>query len=400
MKTTDVFSNNLDAYINKAKIIANKGSSRSSKTWSVLQLLYLIALNSPKPLLISIVSRTLPHLKAGSIRDFDNILMGEGVIPDKIKNKTDNYYRIGLSIVEFFGADQIDKVHGPSRDILFINEAPFIKYNIFDQLATRTSSTIFIDYNPTQRYWLQEEVELNEPVIIIHSTYQNNQYIPKGVKERLDHKLARYNKEKANGTLTKAFENYCKVYLFGEEGVLEGAIYENWRYEQPGEIDKAFTELSTCYGLDYGFYPDPDAMAKIAIDSKRRKIYIKEKIYTTNNGTADLISQIKAFYQKDELIIAESASPRTNYDLQQHFNLRRVSKTKTVVDWIREMQDLEWIVEKSSFNTANELQNYVWSDRKSGTPIDAFNHILDLARYVYMTNNMPQGSSILGIETF
>ncbi len=391
MKTTDVFSQNIKAYNRGDRLIVNKGSSRSSKTYSVLQLLYLIAKHNPKSLVISVVSRALPHLKSGAMRDFDNILIDEGEIPDKIKNKSESYYNIGKSIIEFFGADQQDKVHGPSRDILFINEAYFIKYEVYNQLSLRTSNAIFIDYNPIQRYWLDDDVIPNEETTIIHSTYKNNQYCPKGIRSQLNLKLERYNRETANKTIKKSFKNWCKVYLFGEDGVLEGVIFDNWRYEAPGEVDRSFNELSSYYGLDYGYFPDPDAMSKNAIDVKRKIIYTKEYIYETNNGTDDLIAMIKKFYQRGELIVAESASPRTNKDLGKYFNLVPVIKTKTVKDWIREMQDYEIVVGLDSYNTARELQNYVWSDKRAGIPVDEYNHLIDEIRYCLMEKLMVRG---------
>ena len=306
-----------------------------------------------------------------------------------MKNRTESYYRIGNSIIEFFGADQTDKVHGPARDILFVNEAYFIKWEIFDQLALRTEGTIFIDYNPIKRYWLEEELIPTEKVTILHSTYLENEYCPEGVRKQLDNKLERYNREKANGTISKSFENWCKVYLFGEDGVLEGAIYDNWRYEKEGEIERVFKTQPTGYGLDYGYNPDPDAMVKVCVNRKAKKIYLSERIYTTNNGTDDLINEIKAFYKGRELIIAESASPRTNVDLSKHFNSKRVRKTKTVVDWIRELQNYELIISQESYNLAKELQNYVWSDKKAGVPVDDWNHLCDAFRYYYMEINKP-----------
>lgn len=400
MRTTKVFSKNIEAYNQGHRIIANKGSSRSSKTYSVLQLLYVIAKYTSKSLIISVVSRALPHLKAGAMRDFDAILLEEDIFPDTIKNKTDSFYRVGNSIIEYFGVDQLDKVHGPSRDILFINEAPYIKFDIYTQLSLRTSGAIFIDYNPFQEYWFDEEVMKNEDPFIIHSTYKDNQFCPEGIVIQLDKKLERYNREMADGTITNAFKNWCKVYLFGEDGKLEGVIFENWRYAEPGELEMMFAQLPTGFGLDYGFFPDPDAMCKLAIDSKRKKIYGKECIYTSNNGTKDLIEQIGLYCTKDDLIIAESASPRTNQDLRDAgFNVKAVSKTKTIVDWIREMQDYEFIIGQDSYNFARELQNYVWSDKKAGVPVDAFNHICDLTRYWYMMQHMGQGSSILNIES-
>lgn len=388
MKTTKVFAKNIEAYNQGHHIIANKGSSRSSKTYSVLQILYIIAKYSSKQKIISVVSRTLPHLKAGAMRDFDAILLEEGIIPDRVKNKTDSFYKIGHSIIEFFGADQLDKVHGPSRDILFLNECYYVKYDVFVQLSLRTAGTIFLDYNPIQRYWFNEEVIPNENPLVIHSTYQDNEYLPEVIRSQLDDKLARYNREVAANSITNSFKNWCKVYLFGEDGILEGMIFDNWRYEEEDEIEEAFKNLTSGFGLDYGFFPDPDAMSKVAVDKKRFKIYAKECIHTTNNGTKDLIEQIGDYCTKDDLIVAESASPRTNTDLREYYNIVAVRKTKTVVDWIREMQDYELIISADSFNLAREIQNYVWSDKKAGIPVDAFNHLIDGIRYFYMEKAM------------
>ena len=46
------------------------------------------------------------------------------------------------------------------------------------------------------------------------------------------------------------------------------------------------------------------------------------------------------------------------------------------------IQDYELVVDGE--NIVKELNGYVWSDKKSNTPIDASNHILDALRYVVM----------------
>jgi len=130
MFTTSVFSKNLKAYTDGASLIVNQGGTRSSKSYSIMQLLLEIALASEKKLIISVVSQHLPHLKLGVMRDFDSILLSRGIIPDNIKHKSENYYRVGKSIIEFFGVDNLGKVHGPARDIIFINEANYIKFSL------------------------------------------------------------------------------------------------------------------------------------------------------------------------------------------------------------------------------------------------------------------------------
>ncbi|MCK5640674.1 MAG: hypothetical protein KAJ19_07750 [Gammaproteobacteria bacterium] len=162
----------------------------------------------------------------------------------------------------------------------------------------------------------------------------------------------------------------------------------------------AYSQLPTGFGLDYGFFPDPDAMSKNAVDAKRKKIYVRECIYKANNGTSELIRQVGLHCKPNDLIIAESASPRTNKDLRDAgFNVKAVSKTKTIIDWIREMQDYEFIISQDSINVARELQNYIWSDKKAGVPIDAFNHLLDEIRYYYMMQHLGTGSTILNITS-
>ena len=369
-KATSVFYKTNNALKEGNDLIINQGGTRSGKTFAILQILFLKAFYSRQKLIISVVSRALPHLRLGAMRDFDNILISWGINPDKVKNKSESYYRIGQSIIEFFGADQTDKVHGPQRDILFVNEANFIKLDIYDQLTVRTRSTIFIDYNPTQRFWVHDDVMPNNKHAFIHSTYKDNECLSKKQVERIEAK--RHN------------ENWWRVYGMGEIGQIEGCIFVNWNY---GEFDNS---IPFGYGLDYGFYPDPDAMAKVAIDSKRKIIYAKECIYETNNGTQDLIEQISGYCNKNNLIIDESATPRTNYDLKKHFNIKPVSKTKTVADWLRTMQDYKIIITEDSYNLEKELVNYIWNDKKAGIPIDEFNHLIDAIRYYFMNNSIPK----------
>lgn len=380
--TTELFEKNIIALDAGDNLIIHQGGARSGKTIANLQTALVYA-EINKGSICSVASRTLPHLKLGAMRDFDNILMSIGIIPDRIKNKTDNYYRIGESIIEFFGTDQLDKVHGPARDFLFINECNFLKYEIYEQLALRTSGPILLDYNPVARFWCNDNIMPNEKHLFIKSTYKNNQFCPKQIRERLDHKEAQYYRNLELGIENKALENWVKVYVLGEVGQLEGAIFTNWRFELDGETDGMFSS-GFGFGLDYGFHPDPDAMAKIHIDKRRRKIYVKECIYETNNGTSDLIELINKHAKKSDMIIAESASPRTNYDLQTHFNITAVRKNKTVGEWLRSMQDYEIIISKDSYNLEKELSNYMWSDKKAGVPVDSFNHLIDTIRYFYM----------------
>lgn len=384
---TDIFFRNADAYQEGESLIINQGSTGSSKTWSILQLLYMIAKYSEKALVISVTSYALPHLKLGAIRDFDKILVSFGENPAEISNRTENVYRVGNSVIEFFGIENnLAKVHGPRRDILYINEAnKKITYEVFDQLHTRTRRCTIIDYNPTSRFWVHTEVIPNFKHAYIHSTWRNNPYLSPVEVQKI---MSKYGK--------KGFENWVKVYGDGEIGVLEGQIFTNWRI---GEFDDT---LPYGYGLDFGYHPDPDAMVKEAVDEKRKKIYLDECFYETGQSTDELRKAVlRVIPSANSLIVADCADPRTIQDLRKKdgparlgLNVVPVKKDGTVSEWLKKMQGYELIVTERSANIQEELSNYLWSDTRAGIPIKAFNHLIDASRYFFMWTKQKTNTNV------
>lgn len=359
METTTVFKKNLKAYIGGSSLIVNQGGTRSGKTYAILQLLVQIAQKSDKPLVISVVSKALPHLKLGAMRDMDNILLSLGYIPDNIKNKTDNYYRVGKSIIEFFGTDDLGKVHGPSRDILFINEGNYIKFDIYDQLAVRTTGVIFMDYNPTRAFWYHDNIQGKVNHEFIKSTYLDNEHLTASQVERIESK--RHN------------VYWWQVYGLGELGKLEGAIF-NWTW---GNFNH---NLPSNYGLDFGV-KDPDAMVKVAIDQANKKLYWKQEVYQNSLSTQQLGAIIKSRNVGNSLIVADNAALRTIGDLcNMGLHVVPVKKPR-IIDRIKFVWDYELIIDPGSYDLEKELNTYVWLDKKGEIPIDEDNHLIDAGSY-------------------
>ena len=154
-------------------------------------------------------------------------------------------------------------------------------------------------------------------------------------------------------------------------------IFENWEY---GEFDNS---LPYGYGLDFGFFPDPDVMPKVAIDNKRKKIYARQMFKLNNAGTDKLISYIQTNINDNKIIVADSAEPRLISDIRKKgINIKAVKKgAGSVLSGIKTMQDYKIIVDPKSTDIGKELNNYVWSDRKSGIPVDEYNHWIDAIRY-------------------
>src|SRR5665213_2892684 len=128
------------------RIKAVAGGTSASKTISILLILIdkcVVYSNNDDQLLVSVVSESLPHLKRGAMRDFINIMEGHGYFHEANWNRTNFEYNFSPKVkMEFFGVDSPEKVRGPRRDILFMNEANNCPYHSFDQLEVRTKDCL------------------------------------------------------------------------------------------------------------------------------------------------------------------------------------------------------------------------------------------------------------------
>ena len=376
MFTTVVFSRNLKAFLQYKgtnTIIGNPGGQGSSKTRSILQLLFLIAKHSRRRIRITVASYALPHLKAGCINDFDEILTGEGIHPDNVRNKSDYTYYIGRGEITFMGIEGNEaKATGPRRDILFINEANRrIAYEIFELMNARTKIITFLDFNPSAPFWWHKKVIKDFKHVNIKSTYKDNPYLP---ARELENILSKKGKP--------GYENWWRVYGEGELGQLEGAILQNWKF---GKFD---TLLPYNYGLDFGV-KHKDALVKVAIDRAAKLIYWKQELYKAGMSTDALANELRVLGVSNKLIMADSASPRTVLDLKKRgFNVASVSKNR-IIDDIKDLMGFTIIVDPGSTDLEEELNNWIWLDKKGEVPIDEFDDLIDAGRYGTMFRIKP-----------
>ncbi len=376
MKLSNTYVKTREAYRAKYRFIINSGGSRSSKTYSTLQLLYLIAKKSKKAKIIHVVSVSLPHLRDGAITDFDQILQAEGENLDEIKIKSPYTYTIGNSTIRFIGADKIGSTLGAQRDILFINEANNMKWKVVHQLIQRTTETVFIDYNPSIEFWVdQEGISTRENAIVLNSTFRDN------IDNLTNSQITEFRegKKKHDEEVSKDVQghwfNWWRVYGLGLKGVVEGAIFNNWSI---GPFDET---LPIMYGIDFGF-KDPFTLIKVAFDKKSMTIYLHEEIYKSLLSPDEIIKLLEAkIPNKNSLILADSADPTQIRGIKNAgFNAIGLGKEKIVIG-IRHLQNWQFKVTESSYNLINELQNYIWLDKKGEVPIDDNNHLLDPIRY-------------------
>ena len=376
VKYTDVFEWNLQAYEAKQhRVIANQGSTRSGKTYSLGQLLALYIPHKEK-VTISVVSPSLPHLKRGARRDILQILEDAGIYSDEAFNKTDNVYHYpNGSYIEFFGAEDSGKVRGPGRDILYINEANLLPHSIYQQLALRTKQTIFLDFNPVDEASWVYDVADKPGNKLIHSTYKNNPFLPKEQVQEIE-------------SLRDADENMWKVFGLGERGKSQEIIYTHWKQ---GPFP---TDSEVVYGLDFG-YSVPTALIKVGF--KENQTYAHEMIYESRLTTSDLIERMKALdIRKSDEIFCDAAEPKTIEELvRAGYNAKPAEKD--VYAGIQKVKSQPLTITPESINLIKEIRSYKWKTDKDGkvhldeSPVKMWDHGCDAMRYAIFTKlNKPK----------
>ena len=369
-KVTPVYAENWKALVNSGKrYIVNSGGSRSGKTYSIVQVLITWANTNPKQK-ITIVSRSLPHLKSGAMRDFLEIMDNWGLYTETQHNKTDHIYTFrNKSYIEFVGLEDPDKARGPGRDVLYVNEANMISKALFDQLDMRTRNKAIIDLNPSDFDVWCYALEDGNNAVSIKSTYLNNiSNLPKPQIEVIE-------------SYRDADPIMWQVFGLGLRGTSQEQIYTHWKV-----TDSLPGKGQVNYGLDFG-YNVPTALVRI--ETYEGANYAEEVIYQTKLTTADLIEKLKQIgIRRTETIFCDAAEPKTIEELTRAgFNAK--SADKDVTEGIRKVKSMPLFVTRNSDNLIKELKQYKWKVDKNGKvldePVKENDHITDALRYAIFT---------------
>ena len=376
IQASRVFEDNWNA---TSRYVVNVGGTRSTKTYSILQMLILKALQNK--VTISIVRKSLPSLKLSVLRDFIEILESMNLYDVELHNKTDNTFYIGESVIEFFSIDDAQKRRGSKRDILYINEANELTSEDYFQLQIRTTKQVFLDFNPSEVFWAVDELMPREDCTTIHSTFLDNPFLPEEQIEEIKR-------------LKNTDPDYWAVYGLGEFGSGRKLVYH---YNVVDEIPKPAKLIAV--GLDWGFSNDPTAIVEVwqFID----ELYFRELVYKTGLTNTDIHFQLQSLgIDRSIEIIADSADPKSIEELYRlKYNIKPAQKgPDSVLKGIDVLKRYKLNVLKTSVNITKELQNYKWVTDKNGNtlnqPVDQFNHGMDAIRYVALNKLgiKPKGS--------
>lgn len=361
----------------KKRIRAAAGGTSASKTISILLILIdkcQTAANNDEQLLVSVVSESLPHLKRGAMRDFINIMEGHGYFKESQWNRTDMIYSFSPKVrMEFFGVDSPDKVRGPRRDILFMNEANNCPYHSFDQLEVRTKQEIWLDWNPTNEFWFYSEILpfRADDLDFITLTYKDNEALDENIVQSIEAR--------------KHNASWWKVYGLGQLGEVEGKIYRDWAIIDEVPHEARLERL----GLDFGYANDPASL--VAVYYYNGGFIVDELIHRTHMSNRKVADWINNSEFPNALVVADSAEPKSIAEMQE-YGLHIIGANKgpgSVNQGILWVQDQRMSVTKRSTNIIKAYRNYMWKTNKDGDILTIPDHNLsdsmDAIRYAMET---------------
>lgn len=234
---------------------------------------------------------------------------------------------------------------------------------------------ITVTFNPwNERHWLKKRFfDIEDDDIFTSTTnYMINEWLDEADR-RMFERMKEQNPKR------------YQVAGLGEWGIVEGLIFENWKEEH---FDHTKMEGIYVNGLDFGFTNDPTAIFRGKINTNTKTLYVYDEIYKKQLSNEKIAEEIIRRDMEHEIIIADSAEPKSVARLKT-LGVHRVRSAKKGKDSVNAgidfLQDYVIIIHPRCVNFLTEISNYTWDESREGTrlnvPTDDMNHLMDAMRY-------------------
>jgi len=375
------------------------GGRGSGKSFSINLLLVLLTYEAGHTILftrytlsstyISIIPEFIEKLEL--LKIFDDFY----ITKDEIKNKRSGS-KIIFKGIKTSSGDQtanLKSLQGVTTFVLdeaeeLTSEDTFDKIDLSVRQQGKHNRVILILNPTTKEHWIYKRFfeekgvqegtnETKDNITYIHTTYLDNiENLSDSYLNQIE-EIKKRRPEKFKHQLMGAFLNKS-----------EGVIFTNWSI---GKFKKVGVSV---YGQDYGFSNDPSTLVETNIDTSNKIIYLRECFYLPKLTTSE-IARLNTQYAIDNLIVGDSAEVRLLSELKSKGCniIPSIKGVGSIIYGISLLQDYDLIVDEQSINLIKELNNYSWLEKKSNTPIDKYNHLIDAIRYAvsYQLQNPNRG---------
>lgn len=260
------------------KIIICQGGGDAGKSSDILKSIIIDECIKIPKTRVTITGEDLPNLKRGVIRIMKDYILSDPEVKPYVKKtlKDDTLiYFKNESFIEVTGFDNEQDARGSERDILFMNECNSRTYNLFWQLYRKTRRRAFLDYNPTQKFWVQSKI----------MSGKEKMFLNKWVRYITDHRHNPFLSEEDHESYESISDpELFLVYARGMQGKTKGQIYTNFK-----KVDKVPEGCEFGFGIDIGYTSDKTAIVKVYYKGRDR--YYQVLLYKSEN---EILEEIQA----------------------------------------------------------------------------------------------------------
>jgi len=270
-----------------------------------------------------------------------------------------------------------------------VDESIFDKIDLSVRNLKQQNRVILILNPVTKEHWIYSRFFEDKAIMGgTNTTKDNITYIHTTYLDNLDNLSESYLNQ-IESIKSRRPDKYKHQMLGGWLAKAEGVIFSNWTI---GKFKKVGVSV---FGQDYGFASDESTLVETNIDNRNRIIYLKECFYLKGLTTTQ-IAELNLKHAQKDLIVGDSAEPRLLSEIKaKGCNIVKAIKGQGSITYgISLLQDYDLVVEENSINLIKELNNYSWLEKKSKTPQDRFNHLIDAIRYSvsYQLQNPNRGT--------
>ena len=363
-----------------------QGGTWGGKTYSIIPIIIDVAAKNPKEI-ITVVAETIPALKDGAVRIFKDVMQDTNRwVEDRWKQNPMEYTFANGTVIQFKSFDSVGKAKASGkRDRLFINEANHNSFETCDALMFRTEKEIWLDFNPDSEVWVDTEILTRKDAEILILNYQDNEAIPQTILDELIMKQEKafYNIhgdwEDDRNIKSKYWANWCRVYVKGLTGNVEGLILSDWEIINSIPEEAEYLGSGTDFGkggadptstTDYYWYDG--------------KVIWDEVVYQSQLRDSDHIKLLNESnpHRRSLKMFCDNSEPSKIRELKLA-GYNAVGDKKETIDYgLGLIKENSFYVTARSLNVLKELRSYKYDD--DGKPIDMNNHAIDNGRYFYV----------------
>jgi phage terminase large subunit len=387
------------------------GGRRSSKSWSVSQLLQKKAVENPGRKII-VMRKVAATIKLSTWERVKSAISETMPLSLCDINKSEKSIVLpNGSSYHFVGADDPEKL----KSLEGATDYWLEETNEFDEIDLDTidaglspnlaegepPAQIFMTFNPVPQvegfqHWLQTRYimkikhvmsipQVENDVCILQTWYRDNAFCPDATIKMLEQ-------------LKYTNPSLYKMWALGLYVALEGVIFAPYdKINAPTGwdiVDEVYEGANFLgYGLDFGFADDPVAI--VAVWSTHTDMWFKEVAYATGLTNPNISAvMVEAGIRKHlDQIIADNAEPKSIAELQEMGWI--VAKCFKAPDYkraaIQNLQGYRKHITRDSVNIIREISTWCWrKDKASGKslpiPCDGNDHMMDAMIYRTFTN--------------